>query len=746
MRVRSAWLIPAALVAGLPLVIPLAAAQATKATSLKAPATKTAAAKTTLAVAKPTTKVAARRATSVTLPTGEHVRLSGKAGKEQVLVEPAAASGPGRSVVTRRLSGHTYVMPAVAEPYLGRFLDKSLFDVTSLNAALGKSGRLPVRISYQGSAPAAPGVTITSKSKGTAHGYLTAKSAAAFGHALTSAWQADAKAGFPKRTSLFTGLTKISADVPATGTVTPKYPMYTLVIKTIGPDGAPQPSGFLTLFNVDDGRKYAGFVIAENGEARVSVPKGNYAALGDDFAYNETTETGTFRIMTINEFKVTGADQTMTLDYRTATSEAVAEVPKPTKLSSLMFDWSRMDAKKYAAFDSMYFLDSTTNLLLAPSGPAKIGTLGTTYSWGLNEPVAIPTYTYSVVATDDEIPAAPKYSFTQAQLATVNAAYYGESQPRTAGALRFPLTDSGGGGTYDRVPRGTRRTEYAGAASGTPLWVDALISNYDSFEDPGFVDAPPRALPAGSTTSINWLKGPLAAAIPSQPEGGYCFGCRFGNTISVGLVPFTDSNLTHIGSIFGAEDGLPVARFRFYKNGKRVSDEDDRLGGSFTVPAGKATYKAVLDVDRRLVEPVQSTRTKTELTFKSAKNTGKKLSDNFYCEGDNCRVLPIVQARLSLPLDINGTLPAGKSTVTVSVAQVQGATKAAITKAGLEIRPAGWGWSTVKLTSIGGGKYQGVIDNTDFAGALVDVRFSGADKAGSSYLQTVVRAFTVAGS
>jgi hypothetical protein len=741
-RVRSAWLIPAALVAGLPLVIPLTAAQAAK-----APAAKTTATKTTLAVAKPTTKVVARRAASVTLPTGEHVRLSGKAGKERVLVERSATSGPGRTVVTHRLSGHTYVMPAVAETYLGRFLDKNLFDVTSLNAALRKSGRLPVRISYKGSAPAAPGLTITSKSGGTAHGYLTAKSAPAFGRALASAWQADAKAGFPKRTSLFTGLTKISADIPVAGTVTAKYPMYTLVIKTIGPDGAPQPFGFITLMNVDDGRKYAGFVIAENGEARVSVPKGNYAALGDDLVFNEATETATFRIVTLNEYKVTGAGQTLTLDYRTATAQPVADVPKPTTLSSFSFDWTRVDATKNTAFDSVYFVDRSGTVLLAPTGPAKIGTLGTTYSWGLTEPVASPTYIYSVVAIDNQIPAVPKYSFTDAQLATVNAAYYGEGQPRTAAFLRYPLTDFGGGGVYDPVARGTRRTEYAGTNSGSPLWVDSLISNNNSFDDPGFVDAPPRALPAGSTSSVNWLKGPLAAAIPSQPDGGFCFGCRYGNTISVGMVPFTDSNLTHIGSIFGAEDGLPVARFRFYKNGKQVSDQDDMLGGSFTVPAGKATYKAVLDVDRRLVEPVQSTRTRTEFTFKSAKNTGKKLPENFYCEGDNCRVLPIVQARLSLPLSINGTLPAGKSTVTVSVAQAQGATKSAITAAGLEIRPAGWPWTTVKLTSIGGGKYQGVVDNTDtFPGSAVDVRVSGADKAGSSFLQTVVRAYTVAGS
>ena len=731
MRIRSVWVLATALITGSSLALPLTTAQA--------------------ATVRPTVAVVARRAATVTLPTGEHVRLAGKKGQEQVQLEPAAKSGPGRAVVTHRLGGHSYVIPAVAEPYLGRFLDQNLFDVTALTAALKANGRLPVRISYSGSAPAAPGLTITSKSGGSARGYLTPKSSVAFGQALTAQWKADAKAGFPRRTSLFTGLTKISADLPATGTVTPKFPMYTLVIKTIGPDGKPQPLGFLALVNVDDGRKYGAFVFAENGEARVSVPKGNYSVAGDDLQYNEVDQTGVFRVATINEFKVTGAGQTMTLDYRTATAEPTAVVPRPTALGSLSFDWSREDAKKFTSFSSSYLLDASTRLLLAPSAPAKIGTLGTTFGWNLTDPATPSTYAYSVAAEDNKIPANPQYQFTQAQLATVNAAYYGEHSPRTAGFVRYPILNGGGGGVFDRIPRGTRRTEYAGVqtlpGSEAPIWVETLLTNYDSWDDPGFLDAPLRRLPAGSTVNVNWLKGPLAAAIPLQSaSGGFCFGCRSGNTISVGLIPFTDSYLTHLGTIFGAEDELPVARFRFYKNGKLVSDQDDMLGRTITVAAGKATYKAVLDVDRRLQDPAQSTRTNTELTFSSAKNAGKKLPSGWSCEGDSCRVLPIVQARLSLPLSINGTLPAGKSTVTVTVAQVQNAATSAITSAGLEFRPAGFGWSAVKLTSIGGGKYQGVIDNTDLENTNVDVRFRGADKAGSAYRQTVLRAYTVAGS
>src|SRR4051812_46115131 len=122
MRMRFIWAVPTAFLTGAALVLPLGAAQA--------------------APTRPAVKVVPRRSAAVTLPTGDHVRLTGPKGRERVLVQPSEAGGPGRNMIAHRLNGHTYVLPAVAEPYLGRFLDKSLFDVTGLTARLRKDGRL----------------------------------------------------------------------------------------------------------------------------------------------------------------------------------------------------------------------------------------------------------------------------------------------------------------------------------------------------------------------------------------------------------------------------------------------------------------------------------------------------------------------------------------------------------------------------------------------------------------------------
>lgn len=744
MRPRSLGAASTALSTGLALTLSLTAASA--GTAQAAPGGSGAHA------ARPTTKVVARRATTVTLPTGDHVMVSGSSKKPQIRLQPAATSGPGRVLVSHRVGNHLYVMPAVAEPYLGRFLDPGLFDVTRLEANLKANGHLPVRISYQGATPAVPGVKITSHRSGVAKGYLTAASAPKFGRALTARWKADRKAGFPRRSTLFTGVTRMVPDLPSKALVKPHYPMHTLIIKTIGPDGKPQPEGFIVLINVDNGAKYNGFVEAVDGEARVSVPTGNYSVAGDDLQYNEAANTGTFRLTTVNEYKVTGSGQTLTLDYRTATQRASVTTPKPADLVNYTFGWNRSDAAGNSSLGDFYGMDAGTDLLITPGGPAKVGKLSVTQNWQLVAPGSTPAYSFDLATVADRIPADLHSTFQDGDLGTVDSSYYGDGKATDAGFVRmpeFPGSD-GGFGSFIRVPQGTHRAEYVGTTGAKATWFETLLANYDSFDDPGFVDAPDRTVPVGTTQTVDWLRGPLGAGIPKQSgDFAYCYACRTAKKLEISVAPFLDSDPTHSGELFGAEDGLPVARFRFYRNGKKVHDEDDELGGQLTVPAAKATYKAVIDVDRRLQEPRQSTSSRTEYGFSSAKGGAGKLPSTWACGlGDtkNCRVLPVLQAKVDLPVSLTGTLPAGKSTVTVTVARVQHAPASAPKTVVLEFRPAGWSWTSVKLTSAGGGKYTGTLDATDFGGALADLRVSATDKGGSSYRQTVLRAFTVAGS
>lgn len=734
MRTKSAVALTALLAGGV-LAVPLALSAAAAPAARPAPA-----------------PVVARRAATVTLITGDHVRLETVNGKTRVATQPVAGRG---SLSTARLGKDVYVIPAQARPYLGRFIDRRLFDVTALSAAARADGRVPVRVSYTGTArPSVPGVTITSASGGAASGYVTRTSATAFGRALATQFKADAKAGFPARTTLFPGVTKVAADRPGTGVATPKFPMYTLKVKATGADGGIAPDSFGFLMNVEDGRKFANFVDFYQGEARVSVPAGTYSLIADSGDYDEATDTYTDRLVTINQYVVKGAGQTLTADFRKATGRAGQVVtPKPATVDDYVFEWNRTDAAEYGGISWDAGAGPGVELFVAPAGKATVGSLQVLQTWQASHAGAAP-YTYTLANATTRIPQVLTKTWKASDLAERRSSYYTDGPTREAGFLRFPVYpwQFFVGGSYVPLNTPVARTEYVGA-NGNPVWGEQYVADAAAWDDPGFWDSNHwRTLPAGSHTSTAWARGPVAPGVPVQNQpanwGNYCWQCRTSRVLSTALAPGLDSSADHTAELFGAEDGIPVARFRFYKNDKLVADDDDFVGGVFDVPAAKAEYRAVLDVDRRLTGTLQSTRSHTEYGFTSASGQGRKLPADWFCDaGDTgCRVLPVVTAKLALPTTLNGRLPAGRSTVTVKASRVQKASAGTIKSAGLEIRVPGYGWETVKLKRTANGVYTGVIDNTEFAGADVDVRLAAADTAGGSFTQTVLKAYTVAAS
>ena len=136
-----------------------------------------------------------RQTRSVTLLTGERVVVgTSPGGRPTLQIVRAAQKGPASPLTTASLNGDQYVIPASAQPYVGRYLDIRLFDVTKL-AAAGITDRVPLRITYTaGTSPSLPGVTITSSGGGVATGYVTPSSARVFGSALASQAVADSQA------------------------------------------------------------------------------------------------------------------------------------------------------------------------------------------------------------------------------------------------------------------------------------------------------------------------------------------------------------------------------------------------------------------------------------------------------------------------------------------------------------------------------------------------------------------------
>src|SRR4051794_38509399 len=66
------------------------------------------------------------KTTTVLLPTGQRVWVTGTGTSANVAIHRAAGDG-GQPILTQRRAGETYVLPASALPYLGHGLDRELF-------------------------------------------------------------------------------------------------------------------------------------------------------------------------------------------------------------------------------------------------------------------------------------------------------------------------------------------------------------------------------------------------------------------------------------------------------------------------------------------------------------------------------------------------------------------------------------------------------------------------------------------
>lgn len=703
---------------------------------------------------------AAPAAHAVTLVTGDSVRVT-KDAKGRTIVQglPATRKGAGAAFQTVTTPKRTYVVPASARPYLGRFLDPALFDVTTLaSAGAGAGGRIPVRLTFSGTVvPSVPGVTVTSSAAGTASGYLTAASARRFGAALAAQYKADAKAHFPRRATLF-GAAKVLAGVSLPPVVSPKFPMRTLIVKLLGTDGAPVPFGFVNVYNTDSFAKFLNFAFVVDGEARVSVPLGTY---GFDTALDRVDAAGNltgFGVVTKSDVVVSAQNQVVTIDGRTATSRLSVTTPRSADQQAAEFDIARQDTAGSGEFSSGYAMLGPGTVYVAPAGASSSGTLSSGASWALTgSPRSGTPYAYSLHfdgATG--IPAKQAYTVRTRQLSTIKSRIYVDVTPRAGALLTYPMSpgSSFGGGWSVPVQLPSNLVTYVNAIPGA-LWFTTVFGPPDPFTDPfaGVIDDGPRLAPAGKTYSADWGRGPVLPNVPVDTTGSAEFGfdcptCRTAHQLQVALDLATDSTPGHTFETFASPDGTPAARLRLYRNAALIFDEPDTGFAQVPVPAASATYRIVDEVDRRPSLALQSLTTRTEITFVSAGGKGGSLPSTWTCSlGTGCTVLPLLRTAVALPTNLVGSVPLGTSRITLTAAHIQGAPATAITSGLVEVRRPGGTWTKLPTEARGAGTYRATLKTTTAdAGATFDLRVTATDSARGRIVQTTTSAFAVAGS
>lgn len=255
----------------------------------------------------PATPSPAGRSVTELLIDGDTITIPGPGTSP---VQGGMLTGPARglsgALVSLRVGGRQYEIPAAALPYLGRGLDPSLFDVSAL-AVAERGGRLAVQVSYRGHLAALPGVTISRVRGGIAQGFLTAGSAKRFGAALMRQYLADHTNASYGADGLFAdGLSVSRAGVqsgaargpatfgraavtgpaqPHTSPTGDRFALKRLTVTGADLAGRPDTGDVVLLYNADNSSLYDDWVESEgvfyHGVARFSVPAGHYWAIGD---------------------------------------------------------------------------------------------------------------------------------------------------------------------------------------------------------------------------------------------------------------------------------------------------------------------------------------------------------------------------------------------------------------------------------------------------------------------------------
>jgi hypothetical protein len=675
----------------------------------------------------------------VQLITGDRVQLTPQGGR----LVGAHRHGLAGELRVMRMDGHTYAVPGTAAAYLGRSIDRSVFDVNAL-AKAEQNGRIPLRIT--GNYAAVPGFTATSHSGRTATGYLS--SPTTFGRALAAQ-----RPGHP----LFGGVTDISLDAPGAGHVVhPDYPQVTLVIKVTDRAGKPAEYGDLTLVNVDDENKYDFDVPIVDGEARASVPLGDYSAIAELDDYNAATDSLSSYFLNVSDYTVSKDMQTLSLSARNTVPLGI-RTPRPASVSSVVVDWARDDATGtgFGVGYSVLF-DGGANIYVTPSGKPKVGQLHWMKVWTLaGAPTHGLPYRYDATFEQvDRISADQIDRVTGAQTAQVNARFYSDGIRRDSGFFRQPWY------SYPYFffsefldePSPGQEVEYVVGPRNVP-WTSSFMPNPDA-DDPfsAMMNDGVRQFPAGSVSGADWMRGALwpGIAAPAGAEPTFtCLTCRTNKKMAVLLTPVTDSDPAHNASVSVPAHGHG-SHFRLYENGKLIGNEYDSWGDVFSVPTGTATYRVIDDVSRTQDGFVGSTSSTVDVTFRSAAGSGARVPRNWDClsSGGPCTVLPILQARIPLPTDLNGVLPIGVSTTAVTVGQAPGATQSKITSMKLQMRFNGEkSWNSVPVIPLGHGQFRAVLANpSTMAGHSASLRLTATDAAGGRIVETVANAYKVSAS
>ena len=718
---------------------------------------------------------------SILMINGDRLLAPAAGGPRALGIMPGAA-GAARPLVGLDLGGTVLAIPRVALPFLGRGLALDLFETGALQRA-ETGGRLPVTVSYQGKAPALPGVTITQARGGTARGYLAAAGATTFGAALARQFAADHATASYGRDGMFADGVSVSlAGSPAAAgrpapvpRHSPEFRMHTLTVTGTNLSGKPDTGDTVYVFDADNAQRYDDPVESESffdhGTARFSVPAGNFWALAI-FQGPIHGKAAPAAYSVIAPQITASRNVTVHMAARSADSKVQMVTPRPA-VPTFGLDVELRHPTPAGSVADFWYIGGPLYFSPTTERPAA-GTLQMYVNSQLDSPrqAAGTPYQYNVAyAYTSGLIGSQRHLVRPAGLAAVHAGYYSDV-PTTGYFSRFgvfaPQWNELFGVLFQPMPVPRTETEYM---TGNPavLWSDSYEQSFQNLAGGQTDDL--RTFQAGQRLTENWNAYPLHAGYNTNLIGAANVATalpsasRAGNALTLDVMPFSDSTPGHVGAsgFFGGLQG-PFGKisghYLITENGKTIAAGNPLHGaagpvGEFhakvTLSPRPATIRLVLNAARKAKIYTLSTSSRTVWTWRSAHQSGATLPAGWGCAigptgtvaGRSCAVEPMMTLGYAVAgLSLAGSAPAGAQVVRVTAGHLQLARAAVVTGAQVAVSfDGGKSWHRAAVTG-SAGSYAASF--TAPAGVKVSLRTSAADAAGGTITETLINAYQVA--
>ena len=232
-----------------------------------------------------------------------------------------------------------------------------------------------------------------------------------------------------------------------------------------------------------------------------------------------------------------------------------------------------------------------------------------------------------------------------------------------------------------------------------------------------------------------------------------CQACTAGRTLSLNFSSLGDSDPSHFVPPVQDQRLQPYAHFTLYRNATKLVSLGKASGAAVHVPAGAASYRAVLNVS--LAHDAgfsQSSQSHTELTVRYMPGAGPALPAADICSGQSeatpCRMLPALTLGYQLATSEANTSNAATQVLHLRVGHLSYngvGSHAAIRSAAVWVSFDGgrsWRRATVRGSD---GRYTATWPNPASAAfTSPDLRVTASDSVGGSITQTITSAYTIA--